>query len=304
LQAPSQDLLYFGLRIVLSAMTVVVSVVCLRSALRSRRNGHPAMIPTCGTLLLCAASALSAYDAISNVIFEPDTPIPTANWFWYLLFDLPMLVWALLAIKAREERDRAYEALSKLSVTDPLTGILNRRGFFDRAISAIANSRRTGTSPAVMMLDIDHFKSINDNHGHETGDAVLRYVADTLASELRAGDLLGRLGGEEFGVLLSDSHPGPAAATAERIRAAIRTRVHHPGGLDRSVTASCGIAYVPDRFEPEAAFSFALNAADGALYSAKRQGRDRTMSAVVTVDPGPQASVAQSRDSAIAPQDR
>jgi diguanylate cyclase (GGDEF)-like protein len=299
-----QDLLYFGLRIVLSGLTAGVSVLAWRYALRPRRDGHAGMIPMAGSLLLSIAAVLSAYDAIDNVIFQPDAPIAMSSWTWYLLFDLPMPVWALVAIKAREERDRAYAELSKLSVTDPLTGVLNRRGFFDRAIVAVAQSRRTGGPLALIMLDIDHFKAINDNHGHGAGDAVLKNLAGTLLSELRVGDLVGRLGGEEFGVLLSDNPAGTATATAERLRAAVHAKVLHPSGPEKPVTVSCGVTRVPGNFEPEAAFSFAVNAADETLYAAKRQGRDRVVSDIAPLASDPQANAALSNESAVAPQDR
>jgi diguanylate cyclase (GGDEF)-like protein len=299
-----QDLLYFGLRIVLSGLTAGVSVLAWRYALRSWRDGHAGMIPMAGSLLLSVAAVLSAYDAIDNVVFQPNAPIQITSWVWYLLFDLPMPVWALVAMKARDERDRAYAEVSRLSVTDPLTGVLNRRGFFDRAITAVAHSRRSGGSLALIMFDIDHFKAINDNHGHSAGDAVLKSLAATLLSELRVGDLLGRLGGEEFGVLLSDSPTGTATATAERLRAAARTRVLHPGGPEKLITVSCGVTRVPDSFEPEAAFSFAVNGADENLYAAKGQGRDRVVSDIAPLASNPQANAALSDESAIAPQDR
>jgi diguanylate cyclase (GGDEF)-like protein len=293
LAVPLPDLLYFVVRIVLSGVTGCVAVVGWRYALRSRRDGQAGMVlPTAGALLLWAAAALSSYDAIDNVIFNPDEPIPTANWFWFFLFDLPMPIWALLAIKARENSDRAYVELSRLSVTDQLTGVLNRRGFFDRGITAVAHSHRTGGSSAVIIFDIDHFKAINDSHGHGAGDEVLRSVAGTLLSKLRVGDLLGRLGGEEFGILLSDSPMDTATMTAERLRIAVHTGILHPGGPAKVVTISGGVARVSDHLKPETAFSFALKVADEALYSAKHQGRDRIMSATEPPPAEPDGDVA------------
>ena len=290
---PLPDLLYFAVRIVLSGMTGWVAAVGWRYALRSRRDGQAGMaLPTVGVLLLCVAAVLSAYDAIDNVIFNPDAPIPMANWMWFFLFDLPMPIWALLAIRARENGDRAYAELSRLSVTDQLTGVLNRRGFFDRGITAVAHSRRTGGSSALIIFDIDHFKAVNDSHGHGAGDEVLRSVAGTLLSKLRVGDLLGRLGGEEFGILVSDSSMDTATMTAERLRVAVHTGVLHPGGPTKLITISGGVASVPDHLEPETAFSFALKVADETLYSAKHQGRDRIVTAIGAPPSEPQGDVA------------
>jgi diguanylate cyclase (GGDEF)-like protein len=279
-RVPFPDLLYFALRMALAGMTGWVATSGWRYALRSRLAGQAGMLPAAGALLLCAAAALSAFEAIDNVIFQPDAPIPVAAWLWFFLFDLPMPVWAFLALRARESGDRAYAELSRLSVTDQLTGILNRRGFFDRAMVAIAHSRRTGTSSALIMLDIDYFKAINDSHGHGGGDEVIKNVASTLSSKLRVGDLLGRMGGEEFGVLMSDATLDAATMTAERLRAAIHDEVPHPAGPVARVTISGGVAHVPDNVEPEIAFSLALKAADEYLYAGKHEGRDRIVTAI------------------------
>jgi hypothetical protein len=126
---PVPDLLYFLLRAALCGVTAVVAAAGLRHSSHCRRTGHPWVLPTIGSCLLGAASVLSAYDAIDNVVLRPDAPIPLANWLWYFLFDLVMPIWAALAIRARQERNRALEELSNLSVTDQLTGTLNRRAF-------------------------------------------------------------------------------------------------------------------------------------------------------------------------------
>ena len=281
MELPLPDLLYLGLRVLLAGVTAGVATMCLRYVLKSRRNGQAWALPAVGCFLLGAAATLSAYDAVDNVVLRPNDPIPMANWLWYFLFDLVMPIWALLAIRAREDRDRAYEELSKLSVTDQLTGALNRRGFFDRAVASIAQSRRLGGSSAVIMLDIDHFKAINDGYGHGAGDDVLRSFTRVLLSTIRAGDLLGRLGGEEFAVFVHDGSEDAATSTAERLRSAVQTGVPHPAGPGNLVTVSAGIAATRNGFEPETALSLAVAAADDALYSAKRAGRDRIVTAIV-----------------------
>ena len=277
---PFPDLLYFALRAALCGVTAVIAVAGLRHSLRCSRSDRPWVLPAVGAFLLGAAAALSAYDAIDNVLLRPDAPIPLANWLWYFLFDLVMPIWALLAINAREDRDRALAELLKLSVTDQLTGALNRRGFHERAATAIAQSRRNRGSPSLIMFDIDHFKIINDLHGHGAGDEVLRNLGAVLLDSMRSGDLLGRLGGEEFAVFLQDGKESTAVSTAERLRVIVRTQVPHPAGPRKLVTVSGGIVPIQTHFEPEAALSLAISAADEALYAAKREGRDRIMSAV------------------------
>jgi diguanylate cyclase (GGDEF)-like protein len=160
-------------------------------------------------------------------------------------------------------------------VTDPLTALRNRRGFLRAAEGALARSLRNGERAAVVMIDLDRFKAINDAHGHEAGDAVLRGAAEVLLSMLRGGDLAGRLGGEEFALLLPGASPEVAAGAAERLRRALSARVHHPDPLAR-VTASFGVAAIDMRGPaPAAALQAALREADGALHAAKRTGRDR-----------------------------
>jgi diguanylate cyclase (GGDEF)-like protein len=276
---------YFWVRIALGCITACVAVLGWRSAYRSARSGHPRVLPAIGGVLLFAAAALSAYDAVDNAIIRPEERVTLASWLWFLLFDLVMPIWAVLAIRAREERDRAIAELAKLSVTDQLTGVLNRRGFTDRGATAIAQSRRLGRSTALVILDIDRFKAINDNHGHAAGDHVLRSFAIILSAALRAGDLLGRMGGEEFAILLYDSAEGAAVTIAERIRGQVRNAPLHPAGSEGRVTVSGGIALVSNQFEPETALLLAMTAADEALYTAKREGRDRIAVAVAEMKP-------------------
>jgi diguanylate cyclase (GGDEF)-like protein len=161
-----------------------------------------------------------------------------------------------------------------MAATDPLTGLLNRRGFARAAHPAITRARREERPVAVALLDADRFKLINDGFGHEAGDAVLCGIAAALRSELRAGDLLGRMGGEEFALVLPDTDPQQAAAVAERMRDAVRQLVQHPAGADAAVTLSGGIAAVGRSGEAEIALERALRDADAALYRAKEGGRD------------------------------
>lgn len=157
--------------------------------------------------------------------------------------------------------------LRTLAHHDCLTGALTRRAFSAEAAAAVCQHSRDGTPAALMAFDLDHFKRINDTHGHGTGDEVLKAVADVCAATLRPGDLFGRLGGEEFCVLLPATDFSSAAICAERLRREIE-RLAVPSG---KVTASFGLAMIADHSE----FDSWLAAADGALYEAKRGGRNR-----------------------------
>lgn len=160
------------------------------------------------------------------------------------------------------------QALRRLALHDSLTGAVNRRGFTDRLQQAQGQAALCAQPLSLVMVDIDHFKRINDVHGHAIGDSVLREVAARLRRQMRRGDLLGRLGGEEFAVLLPATDLEGAAVQAELARQALR---REPVAVAGTVTASLGVAQW-DGSEPVSDW---LERADLALYEAKRLGRDR-----------------------------
>jgi diguanylate cyclase (GGDEF)-like protein len=156
------------------------------------------------------------------------------------------------------------------AATDGLTGLANQRTVHETLKRAAAHAGRSTSPLAVVLFDLDHFKAINDSYGHGKGDDVLAAVAAAAASAVRASDFVGRLGGEEFAVVLPDTDRAGGILAAEKIRAAIAT-ISVPG-VDRPISASFGVAVMPDDAgEPE----LLLRAADRALYGAKRAGRDR-----------------------------
>lgn len=163
--------------------------------------------------------------------------------------------------------------LRRIAGRDQLTGALTRRGFVESASQEVERFRRYGRPASLAMIDIDHFKSINDTYGHPAGDAVLRQVAAVLEAAKRPNDVLGRLGGEEFAMLMPETGPEQALAAAERFRGAIASaRFEIGSGTPLMVTASFGVA-VLDGALPDAECWFA--AADVPLYAAKRGGRNR-----------------------------
>ena len=153
------------------------------------------------------------------------------------------------------------------AVIDPLTGMLNRQALTQRVTEFEQQARVTGQSVGLIVADIDHFKRVNDSHGHAVGDAVLKDVAYRLRKELRTFDLCYRIGGEEFVVLLPGARLGDVVGVAEGLRAAIAAEPL--GGLE--VTMSFGVSASDVGWVYETAFA----AADAALYAAKRTGRDR-----------------------------
>jgi diguanylate cyclase (GGDEF)-like protein len=160
--------------------------------------------------------------------------------------------------------------LRRIAQTDHLTGAATRRGFVLEVEKQIARMGRSGRPSALVLLDVDHFKKVNDTYGHPAGDAVLRGLAERLQLSMRAGDTLGRLGGEEFGILLPDADGKAASEWAERARLAVAAEplVREP---ELRVTISLGVCARAEIAGP----AEWIAAADGALYEAKRTGRDR-----------------------------
>jgi diguanylate cyclase (GGDEF)-like protein len=156
------------------------------------------------------------------------------------------------------------------AATDALTGLPNRRAIQDTLKRMLAQSGRTVSPLAALLIDLDHFKQINDTYGHEQGDAVLAAVGDVLASHVRASDFAGRNGGEEFIALLPDTNAAGALVLAEKLRGAI-ANIQLPG-VNRAITASFGVATYPDLAGDSEAL---LRLADRALYAAKGSGRNR-----------------------------
>ncbi len=171
--------------------------------------------------------------------------------------------------------ERLLKVLFERAACDPLTGLFNRAYFLDQVIYQAMRGGRDGHGLAVLLLDIDHFKRINDTYGHAAGDEVLRTVSNILRSSIRGQDLVARYGGEEF--VLAVVAPGPPQArnVAEQIRATLASRPILVGDRAVKVTGSIGVAFSePGRFREPARM---ILAADKALYRAKEAGRDRVL---------------------------
>jgi diguanylate cyclase (GGDEF)-like protein len=169
-------------------------------------------------------------------------------------------------------RHTLEERLAREATLDPLTGLANRRKLEELATKSLAVARRHGRPLALLMMDIDHFKLINDRLGHHAGDAALTALADLCQRQLREEDTLARFGGDEFVVLLPHTGPDQALETAERLRAEVETFGRREGGPLPGLTISLGVSV----FQPgDASFARLLARADAALYQAKARGRDR-----------------------------
>ena len=188
---------------------------------------------------------------------------------------------AMLRIKSLQDQLRAAKAqLEKLSVTDGLTGLYNHRHFEERLADEFRRSQRYSDPVSLMMIDLDHFKSVNDRYGHPVGDRVLRGTAELIRSSIRDPDICARYGGEEFAVILPKTHVQGALAVGERIVRALRAKAYPLEVADPAtgrpaelrITGSLGIAFYPSKDVTTA--ELLVKHADEALYRAKREGRD------------------------------
>ena len=227
-------------------------------------------------LARCFAGQVAAAAAVTVAAGVELQPIESG--FVAELAALPLLIaypvtvgytYYKLARRVRQQN----ELLVTLNTTDGLTRLLNHTHWEAAVAREFQRCRRIGRSSAVLMIDIDHFKAINDTHGHQAGDAVIRAIADVLRLTLRLQDLPGRYGGEEFGAVLPDSDVAGARAIAERIRKRAESTVLEPQRGLRA-TVSIGFAALEkDDKSPEAWIA----RADRALYAAKGAGRNRSM---------------------------
>ncbi|HEY5957380.1 MAG TPA: diguanylate cyclase [Polyangiaceae bacterium] len=195
--------------------------------------------------------------------------------------ELEARILAALRVRAAHaelrERNQQLEAMihrvEALAITDPLTGLFNRRRFADVLRREFAVTKRYRNVLSCLMLDIDHFKRVNDRHGHDCGDSVLKEVAAILIHNIREVDLACRYGGEEFAILLPHTPKESAMTVADRITACVRQLRLSRGNESVSVTLSVGISSTEDVANSDA--DDLIRTADIALYEAKRSGRDR-----------------------------
>jgi diguanylate cyclase len=165
-------------------------------------------------------------------------------------------------------RDEAKARLHNLAMTDGLTGLLNRRGWTERAEAMFANAMRYQQPLTLMMLDIDHFKRVNDTYGHEVGDTALKLFARLLRESRRTGDLVGRLGGEEFCIVLANTHRSASIGFDLRLRTVLQQTAEKELGFPLDYSAGVGVLK-----DGDATLSGLIARADAALYEAKKAGR-------------------------------
>jgi diguanylate cyclase (GGDEF)-like protein len=203
-----------------------------------------------------------------------DTPVARAQ--SYANIAIPFLALGLISTYFRLASTSAERRMEKIAETDPLTGLLNRRRMSERLAEEHARCAASGAAPfALIIADVDHFKQINDTHGHAIGDRVLQNAVTACRQNLRQGDVFGRLGGEEFGILLPDCIAATAFDRAENLRKAIAAIPVEADGSHVAISASFGVSST-ERAGHD--LQRLLVDADHALYRAKHSGRNRVES--------------------------
>lgn len=213
---------------------------------------------------------------VLRAIAPTDAVLPSElAWCRYANLIIPFGTLALLSHFFRLASTDVERRMTEMALTDPLTGLYNRREMTQRLEDAAARFQKRGTNFSVIVADIDHFKAINDRHGHDVGDRVLSHVAQLFSEGLRTGDAVARWGGEEFLMLLPGTDLDAAQEVAERLRSTAEKQLGVVEALRQPLTITCGVATYVDSGSLEAC----LKAADEALYRGKAEGRNRVVAA-------------------------
>lgn len=235
---------------------------------------------------------------VTGLAPEADLVDATLTMMQSTLLSVVFLAWAILTLPWLSigmvllAHDRLAQRLERLASQDELTGLLSRRAFLAQAEAAVRSAERTGRPLVLALVDLDNFKRINDNHGHARGDEVLAHFANVVSRNLRASDVFGRLGGEEFALLCPDTSSDDAVVLLNRIRALLARAWGEPQGPSVVVTFSAGI----DEYRSGETLVTLMARADAALYTAKAMGRDRVVVASAAYDgPAPTPELAGGR---------
>ena len=243
-------------------------------------------------LALVVAASCAAFVARSTVILHsPEllTPslVSSGVQSVTLLTGVAAIVLGTLAFSGIR-RNRYDEHMTRLATRDALTGIFNRGTLMDLGHKSVSAAVRARQPVSVLMLDLDHFKRVNDRFGHACGDRMLEQVTGIVAEKLREEDVLGRYGGEEFCVVLPNTDTEGARITSERIRTAIEAHEFELGTARTRITVSIGVATLAPT--GSATLESLVMRADAALYQAKRRGRNRVVIAAPEASPAPGAA--------------
>ncbi len=261
-----------GLAMALALATVaIVTAFVAWEYWRGRSDGSKARGPLIGLCLLQSVIYIAgAIEAATGQIAS--TPFaPTTSWFGLVHFTSILFLLGTAVFVVALSRERSEHRQKQVAETDALTGVYNRGALMARAQIALEASLQADIPLSLILFDLDGFKSINDRFGHATGDRVLRLFGETVQATLRKDDHVGRIGGEEFVVVLPETSLGEAFGMADRIRVDFESRCRMIDGVLVNATVSAGVTTA----HPQSNLDSILAAADDGLYSAKQNGRNR-----------------------------
>ncbi len=260
----------YGLRVIIAAS--LASVYCLIGAREMwAHDGLKSRFPIALVLVLHSVFVLLRIPAVLTE--TTSTTLEFGNrWFAPLALETLVFLQVLALLLLSLTKERAEARLRTAAMTDPLTGLANRRAFFEHGARLVAQAKRHGLPTSLVAFDLDRFKQVNDTYGHPFGDAVLEAFAAATLSGLRAGDLAGRIGGEEFAAILPGADETAARAAARRVIDIFADTVDASESDRLRFTTSAGLVVSPASAQSIEAL---LLAADEALYAAKHNGGDQ-----------------------------
>ena len=231
-----------------------------------------------GALILVLRAVLEAGGVDPKLDYYSNTTMDVAAYTYFGVAPMMLTLTFLMLLN-----DRAFAELERQAGLDPLTGIFNRHNFERQARRLFVSAAQQRQNLALLLIDADDFKSVNDRHGHQVGDEALRTIVGALQSQLRGDEVLARHGGEEFIVLLKTPDATSARAVAERLRAAVADAEFSSSGTRIPLRVSIGIAFASSQSQQIASsLQQLIRSADSAMYGAKREGRNRCKLAAVS----------------------
>ena len=276
-----------NMRVIL--ISLILAALALLTAFEFWRARKELLMSRWPAIIVLVAHAAAMTARVPHVIISPitsDLAVLTSGSFALMAFGTLLYTITLAFILLAMTKERGELRHKTAALVDPLTGLANRRAFLEHAVAC---RPRDGAPVSVLLADLDRFKTINDRFGHAVGDRVLRVFADAVRRALRPADLSGRLGGEEFAVLLPGTKVADAERMAERIRAAFSAAAAAIAGHAVASTVSIGVATTS---AAEGELSDLLAVADRALYRAKAEGRNRVVA--IDCDAAPEGVAAPS----------
>jgi diguanylate cyclase (GGDEF)-like protein len=261
----------------LSILSVICGIYYLLAA--QQYHGRDGLLTRMPLMVVLSVHAIFVFLRVPLILSDGHTGVSMtdAGWFGLSMLEAVVFIQVSSFLMVSLTKERVEEKLRNAAHTDQLTGLGNRRAFFERAEAAIAQARRSGSTLAIAVFDLDRFKDINDRHGHPVGDIVIRAFAQAATQRLRASDFVARIGGEEFAALLPNTDGSRAALVALQVNQAFEAAVADVARPDLAGTASAGVAHLTAAV---ATLDGLMLAADGALYEAKRMGRGQVRSNV------------------------